>query len=81
MKAVRKPRRKTNVQVLKDIMEFSDYGALVQGYVIDALMKHSSKVIAANLVGWGSDSFVSPEAWKGCAQEVLGKLKAHLGEA
>ena len=65
-------KNKTNVQHIKHIMEFSRHGALMQAFVIDALIKHSQEVIKSEgpLTEKMKDGFVSGEAWVGCAKEL-----------
>lgn len=64
----------TNVEFVKDLMEFSNYGALAQMFVMDALAKWSDRVSKADLAQFGSASIVSPEAWIGVAKEIKAKI-------
>lgn len=75
----RKPKQRTNVQCVTDLMEFSQHGALAQLFVVDALMKHAALVAAAEPAALDT-GFISGAAWRNVAREILGKLKAHLGE-
>jgi hypothetical protein len=65
-------KNKTNVQHIKHIMEYSKHGALMQAFVIDALIKYSAEVVKNEKLLKESmkDSFVTPEAWVGCAKEL-----------
>lgn len=65
-------KNKTNVEHIKHIMEFSRHGALMQAFVIDALIKRSEEVIKNEgpLIETMKDGFVSGEAWVGCAKEL-----------
>ena len=65
-------KNKTNVQRIKHIMEFSEHGALMQLFIIDALIKYSAEVVKNEKLLKESmkDSFVTPEAWVGCAKEL-----------
>jgi len=65
-------KNKTNVQRIKHIMEYSKHGALMQAFVIDALIKYSAEVVKNEKLLKESmkDSFVTPEAWVGCAKEL-----------
>lgn len=80
----RQSRRKTNVQVVKDIMEHSQYGALVQGFVISCLTKFSNKIVEIGIDEvrreLGINSMVHPDAWFGVAKEVKEKLEAAYGK-
>lgn len=72
--------RKTNVEVVTDLMEFSRYGAVAQLFVMDALSKQAKLVAHAPDEAFaGMKGFISPVAWQGAAREILGKLDAHLG--
>lgn len=66
---------KTNVQFVKDIMEFSRYGALAQVFVIDALDKWSKKISEVDPAQVDS-AMVNGEAWVGVAKEIQEKLNA-----
>lgn len=68
-------KRKTNVQIVKDIMENSRYGALAQVFVMDALHKFSDAVAESELKDYPPGSFVAPEAWIGVAKEIKNKLE------
>ncbi len=74
------PKRKTNVQIIKDIMEHSQYGALAQAFVIDALSKWSDKVAASTPDQYPENGIVHPPAWIGVAKEIKGKLDSHYGD-
>jgi hypothetical protein len=72
-------KRKTNVEIVVDLMEFSKYGPLAQIFVIDALVKVSERVAEARLDEIDGGSFLSPEAWQGVAREIREKLERHTG--
>lgn len=77
-------KQKTNVQIVKDIMEYSNHGALVQMFVIDALTKWS-KMVADKPIEelreqFGENAFISADAWQGVAKEVQAKLNAAYGK-
>ena len=65
-------KNKTNVQHIKHIMEYSKHGALMQAFIIDALTKYSAHVVQNEdrLKEQMKTSFVTPEAWVGCAKEL-----------
>ncbi len=60
-----------NVQLVREIMNFSEYGGLIQAFVIEALYAYSQHALTVDMPDNG---VISPEAWKGCAQEVIDKL-------
>lgn len=72
-----KKKIQTNVQLVKSMMEYSNYGALAQVFIMDAIGKHAeacSKIDLATIdrEKWG---FISPEGWVGVANEISAKLK------
>lgn len=71
--------RKTNEQIVREIMNYSSYGALSQLFVMDALIKHADKVSAADPASIGSNGLISPEAWIGVAKEIKRKLDRAYG--
>lgn len=75
-----KHKRMTNTQKVREIMEFSKYGALAQMFIIDAISTAANKVAETTpdqykKEDWG---FVSVEAWIGVAKEIKGKLEEHF---
>lgn len=72
-------KKKTNVQCVKDIMEFSNYGALAQAFVMDALSKLSNAVSESDPKMF-DNPFLNGEAWVGVAREIKGKLDAHFAK-
>lgn len=83
-KHVAASRRLTNVEVVTSIMEFSDFGALAQVFVMDALHKQARATADAPPESFEGEawahSFMTPEAWQGVAREIAGKLDAHFGK-
>ena len=76
-------KRKTNVQIVKGIMEHSQYGVLAQAFVIDALTKVSEKIASLTVEEltekFGDSAMVSPAAWHGVATEIKRKLDEGYG--
>ena len=68
-------KNQTNVQFVKEMMEFSDYGSLAQLFVLDALDKWS-KLIASKQPEEVETGFISGEAWVGVAKEIQAKIAA-----
>ena len=69
-------KRKTNVQTITDIMEFSSFGALAQVFVMDALAKAAERVASAPpeaFENW-DNQLIAPEMWRGVAEEIRLKL-------
>lgn len=71
-------KRLTNEQFVKQIMNFSNFGALSQMFVIDALMQHSKAVAAADPKMFDS-ALLNGEAWVGVAKEIQQKLEEQYG--
>jgi len=69
----------TNIEKVLEIMEFSDYGALAQAFVMNALSAHAKLVSEAPIEALESmrGGFISPEAWQGVALEITEKLKTY----
>lgn len=74
MRKTKKPI--TNVDLVKDIMEFSEFGAMAQIFVMDALHKMSKRVAESKVEDYPEDGFINPEAWIGVAKEIQTKLNS-----
>ena len=66
-------KRKTNVQFVKSIMEFSQHGALAQMFVIEAITKYAKACAEAKPEDMDS-GFISGAAWQAVAKEIQGKI-------
>lgn len=66
--------RKTNIEFLTDLMNFSDNGRLFQVFVLEGLRIYSAMTLE-NKEPWG-EHMISQEAWNRCAQEYIDKLEA-----
>lgn len=64
---------KTNIELVTDLMDFSKQGALMQAFIIEAISKYRELTLAAG--PWEENSFLSQDAWKACATEVLKAIK------
>ncbi|MDP9881100.1 hypothetical protein J2W25_005172 [Variovorax boronicumulans] len=67
----------TNVEFVTELMEFSDHGALIQAFVMQALEQYARRVAAMDPEALDTP-MVSGHAWHGCALEVLQKLEQRL---
>lgn len=69
----------TNIEFVTSLMEFSNYGALSQFFVLDALRKFSQRVIDATPEELDAmkDGFITGQAWLGVAKEIDAKLDAY----
>jgi hypothetical protein len=68
----------TNMQTVRDIMSYSEYGPLIQAFVMEGLRSYSEMILKTDLP---ENGFIAPDLWKGCAQEVLDKLNRHYVES
>ena len=71
---MKQTKPKTNIQLVRHIMEYSAAGALKQAFVIEALYSYSNKILEDKEV-WPQNSFVSQEAWQTCAEEVIASIE------
>lgn len=70
-----KPKKsRSNVQVVKDLMEFSHYGALAQCWIMDTLCKEAKRQAEYGVQNWPDGSIISADAWHGVACEIDRKL-------
>ena len=62
-------KRKTNIQVVTDLMTHSKQGVLMQAFIIEAIAKYAEQTKVAP--AWSTESFISEAAWRACADEAL----------
>ncbi|MDO0860618.1 hypothetical protein VDS34_18105 [Xanthomonas campestris pv. campestris] len=70
-------REPSNVELMTDILEFSNFGVFAQMFVLEALATYTQKVTQADpaeLEGMGG-GFVSATTWRAIAQEIAMKLQ------
>jgi hypothetical protein len=70
---MKQTKPKTNIQLVRHIMEYSQAGALKQAFVIEALYYYSQKILKDKAT-WPQGSVVSQEAWQTCAEETLASI-------
>ena len=70
-------RRKTNVEFVVELMEYSVHGALTQAFVLEALGRYA-RTVASRTPQELDRPLVSGHAWHGCAVEVQQKLAEWL---
>lgn len=68
-------KRKTNVQIVKEMMEKSQYGALSQAFVMEAISRYAEEVSKTKPNDYSKNSFIHPDAWIGVAKEIQDRLK------
>jgi hypothetical protein len=66
------PKTVTNEQRIKRMMNFSHFGALKQGFIMEAIRAYAEQQLAEP---WSSTTFVNQDTWKSIAQECLDDLK------
>lgn len=75
------PKRLSNVQQVTQIMNFSEFGALAQLFVMDALTKHANAISSMTEEDMQSDewknSFIDAKLWRDVAREIKEKLNSH----
>ena len=69
-------KRKTNVEFITDLMEFSQHGAMMQAFVMNAIEQYAQQAMVERLPDKG---FISPDLWQAIAKELLDKLEVHYG--
>lgn len=67
----------TNVEKITQIMEYSEFGALAQIFVMDAVSKFANLVANTPIEELESmrNGLISPEGWRGVATEIAEKLR------
>lgn len=66
-------KHQTNFEFVTDLMDFSNQGALMHAFVIEAIGKYSELTLADG--PWPENSFINQDAWKACATEALKAIK------
>jgi hypothetical protein len=67
-----KVKRKTNIELVTDLMTHSKHGVLMQAFIIEAIAKYAE--LTKEAIGkpeWAPNSFISAGAWGACAEEAL----------
>ena len=76
------PEPKTNIEFVRELMDFSRFGPLAQMFVIDALSKWSDRIANTPVeelrAAFENNPLIGAEAWQGVAQEIKEKLDAHF---
>lgn len=71
-------KQRTNIEKITEIMSFSNYGALAQLFVLDAVLRHSELIANTpieEMRSYMASGLITPEAWHGVATEIAVKLK------
>jgi hypothetical protein len=74
----KKHRQVTNTEVIFQLMNYSKHGAMMQGFVMQALEQYARSVASSEKPEDWPD-MLSWDAWHGCAEEVVQELDKHFG--
>lgn len=69
-------KRKTNVQVVKQMMEFSPYGAMAQVFIMQAIEKYADSCIAAKPEEM-TTGFMDGKTWQDIAIDIKRQIAEH----
>ena len=72
---MKKKKPQTNLEFVSQLMRFSQFGALAQVFVIQALEQYAQAIVSTDPKEF-DNQLIPAEVWQGVAQEVLDKLKA-----
>jgi hypothetical protein len=69
--------RKTNVQIVKGIMEFSKHGVIAQAFVMEAIGRYAEEVAKATpeQLAPMDSGMIHSSVWQETAKEILHKLQ------
>ena len=70
-------KRLNNIEFVTELMNFSNYGALAQVFVIEAISKYASVCAEQRITDNG---FLNPDTWQGVAKEIKEKINKQYGE-
>lgn len=65
----------TNDEFLDDVFNFSQYGGLIQVFVLHVIKQGAQIISESDLKDYPENHIIDRDAWKGMANEVLGKFK------
>ena len=74
-----KKKRMTNEQVVAHMMKFSNYGALSQAFIMEAISRYATQCAAADPKDL-DNAMLSGKAWVGVAKEIKHKLDEHFAD-
>lgn len=74
---IKKHRVRTNTEVLFELMTYSKHGALMQGFVMNAVEQMARNVQSSEKPeDW--PEMLSWDAWHGCAEELVRAMDKHF---
>jgi hypothetical protein len=68
-------QRLTNEQFIVELMNFSQYGPIIQPFVIEAIRKYC-EIYVAEGSDEETDAVISPRLWMNVAKDVLAQIEA-----
>lgn len=75
-------RRRTNEDLVSDLMRFSRFGLMSQLFIMDAIGKMAKTVAETPIEKvrrqFGEGSMIHPDAWHGVATEIHNAIEAHF---
>lgn len=69
----------TNEDLLHDLMNYSPFGALAQGFIMEAIMRRAETVAASKPEDYPPGSMFNPQAWIGVAADIKQRCDAFYG--
>ncbi len=74
-----KKKKKTNQQCIKDIMTYSNHGALAEIFVLEAIRRYAEAVSKKDFPAEGQQQgFTDWTNWKALGEEIHKKIEEHL---
>lgn len=71
-------KRKTNVQAITHMMNYSVHGALAQAFIMNAVSTAADAIVAGGAEALAPDGWVAPDKWIAVATEIQNAMKAHF---
>lgn len=75
-----KARMRTNVEMVTEMMEFSDYGALSQVFIMSAIQSYAKTISSGERPTEAGDSIISNQGWFDVAVDTLKRLEGMIKE-
>ncbi len=67
--------RKTNTELVDDLMSYSRFGAMAQVFIIEAIRSYSSRIVENGEPEDNKSLFISPVLWYNIAKDVLDRVE------
>lgn len=66
--------KKTNEQLIKDIINYSKFGPMAQLFIMEAIGRYANSVSESKPSDYPKSCIVNPEMWIGVAKEIKEKM-------